>query len=74
MNTCDECGLPEKVCSALKLYRNAFKSYEDGDHAVAHNWADGAAALIAEYKAERAKSLRPYVLSDGDRLRPSGFF
>jgi hypothetical protein len=74
MNTCEECGLPQKICSALKLYRKAFKSYEDGDHAGAHNWADGAAALIAEYKAERPKPLRPYVLSDEDRLRLSQLF
>jgi hypothetical protein len=36
METCEECGLPQKVCAALTMYRNAFKSYEDGDLAAAH--------------------------------------
>jgi hypothetical protein len=74
MKTCDECGLPQKVCEALTMYRNAFKSYEEGDLAAAHKSADGAALLIAGYRAEQQRPIKLYQLSDSDRLRLSGLF
>lgn len=56
------------------MYGNAFKSYEDGDLAAAHKWADDAAAAIAEYKAERGAPFKKVQLSDEERLQLSGLF
>lgn len=74
MNTCEDCGLPQKVCAALTMYANAFRSYENGDLAAAHKWADDAAAAIAEYKSQRGAPFKKLELSDEERLRLSGFF
>ena len=71
---CEACGLPIQVCTALKMYRSAFRCYEEGDHAAAHKLADHAAAAIAEYKTEQTTTNKLYQLSDEDRLKLSGYF
>ncbi len=74
MKTCEECGLPVKLCTALTMYRKAFTAYESGDVNAARDCADDAAAAIAEYKAERGPRIRPLRLSDEERILLSGRF
>ena len=74
MKTCEECGLPVKLCTALTMYRKAFEAYENGDVTAAHNCADDAAAAVAEYKAEQGPPIRSLRLGDEERLILSGRF
>ena len=73
MEACKECGLPKPVCDALRLYRLAFGASETGNAADAHRYADQAADLIKDYRAQCSR-LKPIELTAEERIRLSAFF